>query len=64
MAIKELGFAGVSSGWRQKVADRVAPRVAKRTPASSGAIRAAIGLGFLVLSALYVVRSVREALRG
>ena len=52
--LTDLGHAAASSGWRAKVADRAAPAVAKRTPASSDGARAAIGLAFLAISLLHL----------
>ena len=61
---KSLGQAGLV-GWREKVADGVAPRAAQRGPFSEEQARAVIGGAFFVLSLYYVVstiaRMVREA---
>jgi hypothetical protein len=59
--LEDLGHAGVR-GWRERVADEVAPRLASRTPAREDQIRAAVGLAFFVLSAVYLVRTL-DALR-
>jgi hypothetical protein len=59
--LKELGHAG-ARGWRQRVADEVAPRVAARTPAREDQIKAAIGLLFFALSAAYLAQTL-NALR-
>ncbi len=55
-ALKDLGNAAAASGWRAKVADRAAPPVAKRTPASQDAVRAAIGFAFLALTLVHLGR--------
>ena len=56
--LKQLGEAGVSAGWRKKLADRVAPPVASRTRLSPDQVRAALGLIFVGLSLSYVARTV------
>jgi len=56
----ELGQAGLQ-GWRQKVADVVAPPVASRTPVREEHVRAAVGAAFFVLSVVYVVKTIRVA---
>lgn len=58
-----IGHAGVAQGWRETVADRVSRPAAKRLPLDADAIRAAIGIGFFALSAVYVARTLRRALR-
>ncbi len=55
---KVVGFAGLS-GWREKVADTVAPRVADKTPLDADTARAAIGALFLALSLMYVVKALK-----
>ena len=55
---KVVGFAGLS-GWRQKVADAVAPRVAKKAPVDADTVRAAVGALFLALSVMYVAKSLK-----
>ena len=57
----EAGKAGLQ-GWREKVADGVAPPVSKRTPLDEDQIRAIIGATFLVLSVIYIVNAVRALL--
>ena len=56
---KVVGFAGLS-GWRQKVADTVAPRVADKAPVDADTVRAAIGALFLALSLMYVAKALKE----
>jgi hypothetical protein len=58
--LKDLGRAAAGSGWRRKVADRAAPVVAKRTPASRDGARAAIGLVFLGLTLLNLARVLKR----
>jgi hypothetical protein len=55
-ALTDLGHAATESGWRAKVADRAAPVVAKRTPASQDAARATLGLAFLAISLIHLAR--------
>jgi hypothetical protein len=50
---EQLGQAGLT-GWRTTVAEKVAPPVADRTPASEDQVRAVIGAAFFLLSAYYV----------
>ena len=62
MTALDLGSAGLQ-GWRAKVADVAGPLVAQRTPLSEEQVKAAIGGAFLVLSVLYVAKTVREWIR-
>ena len=50
---EHLGQAGLA-GWRQTLADRVAPPAAKKTPATEDQVRAIVGGTFFVLSLYYV----------
>jgi hypothetical protein len=59
MAALELGRAGLQ-GWRGKVADVAGPAVAQRTPLSEDQVRAGIGLAFLALSVLYILKATKE----
>ena len=59
MEAKSVGQAGLR-GWRASVANAVAPRVSQRTGLSEGRVQALIGLAFLTLSALYLIKSARE----
>jgi hypothetical protein len=59
-ALTDLGNAAAGSGWRAKVADRAAPPVAARTPASQDAVRAAIGFVFLALTLLQLAQVIRR----
>lgn len=56
-----MGTAGLS-GWRARVGDAVAPSVAAHTPARRDDVRAVIGFVFFALSAIYVVKTLREVL--
>lgn len=56
-----MGTAGLT-GWRARVGDAVAPPVAAHTPAGRDDVRAAIGFVFFALSALYVVKTLRQVL--
>jgi hypothetical protein len=51
---EQLGQAGLV-GWREKVAERVAPAAAQRGPLSEDQVRAVVGALFFALSAYYVV---------
>jgi hypothetical protein len=62
MTALDLGSAGLQ-GWRAKVADVAGPLVAQRTPLTEEQVKAAIGGVFLVLSVLYVAKTVREWIR-
>jgi len=57
----DIGKAGLQ-GWREKVGDRVAEPVAKRTPLEEDQVRAAIGALFFVLSVVYIAQAIRAAL--
>lgn len=55
----DIGRAGLQ-GWRTRVADVVAPPVAKRSPLSEDQVRAMTGAVFIILTVLYVIGAVRE----
>jgi hypothetical protein len=59
---KDVGRAGLA-GWRETVANKAAPPVAARTPIDEDSVRAAIGVLFFVLSLIYVVGSIKRALK-
>lgn len=61
MDSKQLGQAGLR-GWRGRVADRVAPGVARRTSADVEQVRTVIGGLFLMLSTLYLLKAIRQFL--
>lgn len=61
MQAKDAGKAGLA-GWREKVADTVAPPVSSRAPVDEDTVRAAIGGLFFALSVIYVVGTVKRVL--
>jgi hypothetical protein len=54
---EQLGLAGLA-GWRETVADRVAPPIAGKAPASEDQIRAIVGATFFLLSLYYVISTI------
>ncbi len=56
------GQAGLQ-GWREKVADGVAPPVADRTKLSEEQVRAIIGATFFVLAVVYIVNAIKDLLQ-
>ncbi|MDQ3875459.1 MAG: hypothetical protein M3322_07960 [Actinomycetota bacterium] len=64
MAVKEIGLAGVSGGWRKKVADRLGPSLAERTRFRADTVRATLGIVFFALAASYVVRTLWRSRKG
>ena len=59
---EQLGQLGLT-GWREKVADVVAPPVASKAPLSEDQARAIVGGAFFVLSVYYVVTTVAKMIR-
>jgi hypothetical protein len=59
-AHQHVGHAGLQ-GWREKVADVVAPPAAKHGPVEEDTVRAFIGGAFFVLSVYYVVVTIVKA---
>ena len=58
---EQLGHAGLQ-GWREKVADVVAPQAASRVgPVDEDQVRALIGGLFFVLSVYYVFTTIARA---
>ena len=55
----QIGQAGLA-GWRGVVADKVAPPVAKKAPASEDQVRAAVGAAFFLLSLYYVISTIAK----
>ncbi len=49
-------------GWRDKVAERAAGPLARKTPLSAGQARALIGAAFFGLSVYYVFGTAKRAL--
>jgi hypothetical protein len=62
MDVKTVGEAGLT-GWRQAVADRAAPAVARRTPLRQDQVRALIGGAFLALAVAYIARAALQLRR-
>lgn len=62
MDARRLGEAGLQ-GWRGRVADRMAPAVARRTSLDLDQARRAIGGLFLALTVLYLVKASRDLAR-
>ena len=54
---EQFGLAGLT-GWRETVADRVAPPLAGKAPASEDQVRAIVGATFFVLSLYYVITTI------
>jgi hypothetical protein len=59
---QQLGQIGLT-GWREKVADVVAPPVAKKAPASEDQVRAIVGGAFFLLSLYYVATTVAKMVK-
>lgn len=59
---KSIAQAGLV-GWRKTIADRVAPRAARRAPVSEEQVRAAIGAAFFLLSLYYVANTIARMIR-
>ena len=62
MDTTRLGEAGLK-GWRAKVGDVVAPRVAAHAPLSTEQARALIGVAFFALASFYVASTVTRIAR-
>jgi hypothetical protein len=60
--LTELGHMGLQ-GWRQKVADGIAPPVANRAPLEEDQVRAVVGAAFFVLAVIYVAKTISAAAR-
>jgi hypothetical protein len=59
---QSLAQAGLV-GWRKAIADRVAPRAARRSAASEEQVRAAIGAAFFLLALYYVASTIARMVR-
>jgi hypothetical protein len=59
---EQLGQIGLT-GWREKVADVVAPPVASKAPLSEDQARAIVGGAFFALSVYYVVTTVAKMIK-
>ena len=56
---RELGEHALQ-GWRKRVVDAAAPRIAKRTPLTERDIRAVIGLLFIALAIRHVIVTLKH----
>jgi hypothetical protein len=59
---EQLGHAGLT-GWREKVADLVAPPVARKGPINEQQARAIVGGAFFALSVWYVATTVARMVK-
>jgi hypothetical protein len=59
---EQIGHAGLS-GWRQTVADKVAPPAAKRGPVTEDQVQAVLGAAFYLLSVYYVVSTTAKMIK-
>ena len=59
---EHFGHAGLT-GWRGTLADRVAPPVARKTPANEDQVRAVVGATFFLLSLYYVVTTIARMVK-
>ena len=50
-------------GWRERVARKIERPVSKRTPLTAKQVRAILGALFFVKSAIYVGRTIRNAIK-
>jgi hypothetical protein len=54
---RRLGQAGVASGWRRRVADRIeGPAASSRLPIGGQEARALAGIAFVAVSVAYLVQ--------
>ena len=59
---EQIGHAGLT-GWRQTLADKVAPPAAQRGPVTEDQVQAVLGATFYVLSLWYVVSTTAKIVR-
>jgi hypothetical protein len=59
---EKIGHAGLT-GWRQTMADKVAPPAAKRGPVSEDQVQAVLGATFYLLSVYYVVSTTAKMIK-
>jgi hypothetical protein len=59
---EHFGHAGLT-GWRETLADRVAPHAANKTPASEDQVRAVVGATFFLLSLYYVATTIARIVK-
>ena len=62
MDAKTLGSAGLT-GWRGKVGNAVAEPVSRHSRFDADQVRVAVGLVFFALSAMYVGKTLRQAIQ-
>ena len=62
MRVDQVGNAALE-GWRERVADAVGPRVARRSPLREDQVRGAVGLLFLALTVKHLAGTTRRLLR-
>jgi hypothetical protein len=61
MKVEQVGHAALE-GWRERVADTLGPRLARRSALGEGQVRAFLGLVFLALTAKHLVGTARRLL--
>ena len=59
MALEELGQSALV-GWRKPVAEKLARPLESKTPLSGDQARALLGVGFFVLSVVYVAGTIKR----
>ncbi len=59
---EHFGHAGLT-GWRETVADKVAPPAANRISASEDQVRAVVGATFFLLSLYYVATTIARMVK-
>ena len=59
---EQIGQSGLT-GWRQTVANKVAPPAAKRGPVTEDQVQAVLGATFYVLSVWYVVSTTAKMIK-
>ena len=59
---EQIGHAGLT-GWRQTLADKVAPPAARRGPITEDQVQAVLGATFYVLSLWYVVSTTAKIVK-
>ena len=59
---EQIGQSGLT-GWRQTLADKVAPPAAERGPVTEDQVRAVIGATFYLLSVWYVASTTAKIVK-
>ena len=59
---EQIGHAGLT-GWRQTLADKVAPPAAQRGPVTEDQVQAVLGATFYLLSVYYVVSTTAKMIK-